>query len=63
VSLTDIAWVLIAHDDVRKHGGLLDEKRVNHVRYLDGTPESSTRWIDTGWALLLVAAAGNADKR
>jgi hypothetical protein len=63
VSLLDIAWVLLAQEDVRKHGGLLNEERVNHLRYLDGTPKSSTRWIDTGWALLLVAAAGNPDKR
>jgi hypothetical protein len=59
VSLTDIAWALIASDDVRKNGGLLNEERVNHLRYIDGTPEGSTRWIDTGWALLLVAAAGS----
>lgn len=29
-------------------GGLLDEERVNRLRYLEGTPKASTRWIDTG---------------
>jgi hypothetical protein len=55
VSLIDIGWVLRAEDDVRAHGGVLDEQRVNRLRYLDGTPKSSTRYIDTGWALALVA--------
>lgn len=57
ISLTDLAWVLVARDDVHKNGGLLDEQRVNRLRYLEGTPKGSTRWIDTGWALLLVTAA------
>lgn len=51
VSLTDLAWVIVAADDVRATGGLLDEARVNRLRYLEGTPKASTRWIDTGWAL------------
>jgi superfamily II DNA or RNA helicase/diadenosine tetraphosphate (Ap4A) HIT family hydrolase/SOS-response transcriptional repressor LexA len=51
VSLTDLAWVIQAADDVAMTGGLLDEARVNKLRYLDGTPKESTRWIDTGWAL------------
>lgn len=51
VSLTDLAWVVVAADDVRDHGGLLDEARVNLLRYLEGTPKASTRWIDTQWAL------------
>jgi superfamily II DNA or RNA helicase/diadenosine tetraphosphate (Ap4A) HIT family hydrolase len=51
VSLTDLAWVALAGDDVAHHGGLLDEARVNRLRYLEGTPKESTRWIDTGWAL------------
>jgi len=51
VSLLDIAWVVIADDDVRERGGILDEERVNRLRYLDGTPKGSTRWIDTGWAI------------
>jgi len=33
---------------------LLDEAFVNRVRYLEGTPRGSTRWIDTGHALRLV---------
>ncbi len=56
-SLTDIAWVLVAEDDVREHGGVVDEARVNRLRYLDGTPKGSTRWIDTGWAVVIVGAA------
>ena len=43
VSLTDLAWVLLAQDDVRERGGILDEARVNRLRYLAGTPRSSTR--------------------
>ncbi|MBN1208210.1 MAG: DEAD/DEAH box helicase family protein [Myxococcaceae bacterium] len=55
VSLTDIAWTLMARDDTRKTGGMLDEARVNRLRYLEGTPQASTRWIDTGWALFLLS--------
>lgn len=50
VSLVDLAWVAAAADVVA-HGGLLDEARVNRLRYLEGTPRGSTRWIDTRWAL------------
>ncbi|AUX42551.1 uncharacterized protein SOCE26_039840 [Sorangium cellulosum] len=53
---------MVARDEVRKNGGLLDEQRVNRLRYLEGTPRGATRWIDTGWALLLAAegvAAGD----
>jgi superfamily II DNA or RNA helicase/diadenosine tetraphosphate (Ap4A) HIT family hydrolase len=57
VSLLDLAWVLAARDDVQLHGGLLDEERVNRLRYLEGTPKSSTRWIDTSWAITCVTAA------
>ena len=60
VSLTDLAWVLVARDDVRENGGLLDEQRVNRLRYLEGTRKGSTRWIDTGWALALVGAVDGA---
>jgi hypothetical protein len=56
ISLLDLGWVLIAEEDVRANGGLLDEARVNHLRYLDGTPKGATRWIDSGWALGVVAA-------
>jgi len=54
VSATDLGWVLQAHDRKADNGGLLDEAWVNSLRYLDGTPRSSTRWIDTGWALVLL---------
>ena len=54
VSLTDLAWVLVAREDVTSHGGVLDEARVNRTRYLEGTPKGVTRWIDTGWALRLL---------
>jgi len=47
ISLTDLAWVVVADDG----SGLLDEAKVNRVRYLEGTPKGSTRWIDTQWAL------------
>jgi hypothetical protein len=36
---------------VAEHGGILDDERVDRLRYLAGTPKGSTRWIDTGWAL------------
>lgn len=58
VSLTDLAWVIEAADDVGRAGGLLDEARVNKLRYLDGTPRESTRWIDTGWAIAAWQAIG-----
>jgi hypothetical protein len=57
VSLTDIAWALAAEMDVAEHGGMLDEARVNRLRYLEGTPRDSTRWIDTAWAIAVVLAA------
>jgi hypothetical protein len=56
VSLLDVAWAVVAADDVAAQGGVLDEARVNRLRYLDGTPKGATRWIDTGWALVLYAA-------
>jgi hypothetical protein len=40
-----------AADDVGTHGGLVDEARVNRVRYLEGVPRSAIRWVDTGWAI------------
>jgi hypothetical protein len=51
VSLVDLAWVVVAADDVAASGGVLDESRVNRLRYLEGVPKGSTRWIDTGWAI------------
>jgi superfamily II DNA or RNA helicase/diadenosine tetraphosphate (Ap4A) HIT family hydrolase len=56
VSLTDIGWVLAARGDVTANGGVLDETRVNRLRYLEGTPKDATRWIDTGWAIVLTSA-------
>lgn len=58
ISPTDFAWVLVGHDAVSERGGLLDEARVNRLRYLDGTPSGSTRFIDTGWALALSRTFG-----
>jgi hypothetical protein len=62
VSLTDIGWVLVAQDYLRTHPGILDEALVHRLRYLQGTPTGSTRWIDTGWAIVIVreAFAGKA---
>ena len=57
VSVTDLAWVLKAQAEVGGTGGALDEAAVNRLRCLDGTPKGSTRWIDTGWALLLARGA------
>jgi superfamily II DNA or RNA helicase/diadenosine tetraphosphate (Ap4A) HIT family hydrolase/HKD family nuclease/SOS-response transcriptional repressor LexA len=51
VSLTDLAWVVVAARDVEAKGGVLDEARVNRFRYLEGTAHDTTRWIDTGWAI------------
>ncbi|MBI3726265.1 DEAD/DEAH box helicase family protein [bacterium] len=59
VSLADLAWVLVAQEDVGRSGGLLDEARVNRCRYLEGTPKGSTRWIDTGWAITVVSGTGS----
>lgn len=58
VSLTDLGWVIAAWRDVAATGGILDEARVNRLRYLEGTPKAATRWIDTGWAMRLVGAVG-----
>lgn len=60
VSLLDLGWALATHADVQRTGGVLDEARVNRLRYLDGTPKGATRWIDTGWALAIVNAMRKA---
>ena len=52
VSLTDLAWVVVAADDIAENGGVLDEACVNRLRYIVGVPKGSTRWIDTGWAIV-----------
>ncbi len=51
VSIADLGWVLHA----REHAAAPDEALVNRLRYLEGTPKGSTRWIDTGWALVLAS--------
>ena len=51
VSLVDLAWVVVAADDVATMAALLTKPRVNRLRYLEGVPKGSTRWIDTGWAI------------
>lgn len=51
VSTNDLAWVVAADDTARESGAILDEALVNRVRYLEGTPKGSTRWVDTGWAI------------
>jgi superfamily II DNA or RNA helicase/diadenosine tetraphosphate (Ap4A) HIT family hydrolase/SOS-response transcriptional repressor LexA len=58
VSLVDLAWVIYAVEDVASTGGLMNEARVNKLRYLDATPKESTRWIDTGWAIAAWQAVG-----
>lgn len=55
--MTDVAWALAATAHAEAHDTLLDEALVNRVRHLDETPKGSTRWIDSGWALIAGAAA------
>ncbi|MEZ4444925.1 MAG: hypothetical protein R3B72_37970 [Polyangiaceae bacterium] len=57
LSLQDLGWAIVADDHRKQHGGLLDEPRVNQLRYLEGTPKSSTRFIDTAWALAALERA------
>lgn len=59
VSAIDIGWVLVARDAARIGGHPVDESFVNRHRYLAGTPKGSTRWIDTGWALVLTEGEGS----
>ena len=58
VSTTDLGWALAGRADAEASGALLEESLVNRLRYLDGTPRGSTRWIDTGWALRLLVLDG-----
>lgn len=51
ISLQDLAWVIVAAEDVREGGGALDETRVIRLRYQEEAPRESMRWLDTGWAL------------
>jgi hypothetical protein len=62
VSVLDLGWALAAERDVRAKGGVLDEARVNRLRYLDGTPKGATRWIDSGWALAVLGAHRSMSK-
>ena len=55
VSELDLAWVLKARSLAGVIGRVPDEAMVNELRYLDGTPKGSTRYIDTGWALVLTS--------
>ncbi|WP_338046597.1 DEAD/DEAH box helicase family protein [Polyangium spumosum] len=57
VSLTDIGWVLTALSEVNEDPRRLQEELVHRLRYLEGTSKGSTRYIDTGWAILLVKVA------
>jgi hypothetical protein len=56
VSLVDLGWVLAAAEEAGKNRLLLDEALVNRLRYIDGTPRESSRWIDTKHALDLFRA-------
>ena len=58
ISLQDLGWVLKARQYAVATDAHLDEALVNRLRYLDGTPKGSTRWVDTGWALILAATKG-----
>lgn len=51
VSTTDLGWVLLAVATTGASAGQVDEATVNRLRYVEGTPKESTRWIDTGWAI------------
>lgn len=53
VSELDMAWALKAQSLASVLGGAADETLVNELRYLEGTPKASTRWIDTEWVLLI----------
>jgi superfamily II DNA or RNA helicase/diadenosine tetraphosphate (Ap4A) HIT family hydrolase len=57
VSELDLAWVLRARALAATIGRVADEGLVNELRYLEGTPKESTRWIDTGWAIVLTAGS------
>jgi len=71
ISLVDLAWAVVADDVSREQRVPLDEAVVNRVRYLEGTPKGSTKFIDTPWAIaawrrgkgLVHVAAGGATQR
>lgn len=55
ISLIDLGWVLLA--DQAAKSDMPTEAEVNAARYLPGTPRRSTRWVDTGIGLALLAWA------
>ncbi|MDP1915396.1 MAG: DEAD/DEAH box helicase family protein [Myxococcales bacterium] len=71
ISLIDLAWAVVADDVAKEDRTPLDEAVVNRVRYLEGTPKASTKFIDTAWAIaawrrgkgLVHVAAGGATQR
>lgn len=71
ISLVDLGWAIVADDVAREQRTPLDETIVNRVRYLEGTPKGSTKFIDTAWAIaawrrgkgLVHVAAGGATER
>lgn len=63
ISLLDIGWGLQARAVSEQQDRPLNEELVNQLRYLDGTPRGATRWIDTGWALVLIQSLPLGDVR
>lgn len=57
VTNIDLSWALKARHSVQLKGGVLDEGLLDRLRYLDGTPSGSRRFIDSGWALVLLEYA------
>ncbi|MCC6131320.1 MAG: hypothetical protein IT186_15490 [Acidobacteria bacterium] len=55
MSLTNIGSVLVGIREVERHGGVLDEPGIDRLRYLEGTPKESTRWIDTRHLMFMVS--------
>lgn len=56
VSTLDVSWAMMARQEALVRGrARADERLVNELRYLPGTPSGSTRYIDTRWALYLLA--------
>ena len=56
ISVTDLGWALAAREVVARNGGVVDEALVNRLRYLRGTPKGATRWVDSGWAIVVSEA-------
>jgi len=47
--------VLVARAEAERLGVPLDEALVNRSRYRVGVTRAQTRWIDTRWAMRMVA--------